>query len=385
MRKLIASVLFLAMVIMAPTALANSENIKQFTVNEVTVYPIQDSQGEMDVSLFSGPLSAQERAAYMPGGKAPASINVFLLKTPSGNVLVDTGWGKSGPGGQALTDLIKLSGLGPDDIDVVVLTHMHPDHIGGLLNGHEPFFSRARVMVSAPELSYWAKASATSPPAAEQGDDSENLPAEAGDEPGFDPLAVPMENEGEAVVIEGEAAAPLSDEAVEEVAPADEAAAPEAEELPVAPGASADNRDETEADVLAVAIRELPRAVIAAYGDRLTTFEFGSEVVPGLTAVEAVGHTPGHTALLLKSGERQLLFIGDLIHAAALQFPEPDECTSYDQDKAPAIGSRKVILSMAADGNLPVAGAHIPFPGIGFVKPDGKRGFTFTPVQGSGS
>ncbi len=127
---------------------------------------------------------------------------------------------------------------------------------------------------------------------------------------------------------------------------------------------------------------ELPRAMLAAYGDRLGTFEFGDEILPGFTAVEAVGHTPGHTAFSLKSGGQEILFVGDIVHAAALQFPEPDECAAYDRDKEQAVASRKRLLTLAAENNLPVAGAHIPFPGVGFVKTDGKRGFTFSPVSG---
>lgn len=289
----------------APASAEADQTVKQFTVNEFTVYSLLDLNNSMKIGLFSGPLSRQQRLAYLPDGQAPSSVNVYLIKSPAGkNILVDAGWGGSGPGRTALPERLKAVGLSPDDIDLIIMTHLHPDHIGGLLKGSAPAFAKARVLVSRPELEYWRGRAET---AAE--------PAEA------DP------------------------------------------QKPVAPA-------------------DLPGAVIRAYGPRLTVFEFDQAVSPGLTALNAVGHTPGHTAFLLESGERRLLFIGDLVHAAALQFPEPEECASYDQVPAQAVASRKLILKTAAEQGLPVAGAHIPFPGLGQVRANEKNGFVFTPVSG---
>ena len=302
--------------------------IKQFTVNEYTVYPLLDRPGQMSIDLFSGPLSAEERAALMPGGTAPSSVNVFLITGPAGNILVDLGWGRSGPGEDLLPERLKMAGLTLDDIDLVLLTHMHPDHIGGLLNGRAPALAKARILVSGPELAYWTEQSRPTPP----------------------PVAAPR--------AEPEPAVP------------DEEPAP-------APSASADQADEA---APAVPAGELPGAVITAYQGRIDIFDFGQEAAPGLTALKAVGHTPGHTVYLLKSGSSQLLFIGDLIHAAALQFPAPDECAKFDQASAQAVDSRREMLTLAADGGLPVAGAHLPFPGLGRVKADGKNGFIYSPI-----
>lgn len=330
MKKTIASALFAVAVMAAPLASATDDGIKQFTVNDITVYPMLDSAGQMDAAIFSGPLSDVEKLVYMPGGKAPAGVNVFLLKTQGGNVLIDAGWGMSGPKGAAVTDKIKLSGLSPDDITMIALTHAHSDHIGGLLNGSEAYFKNAKILLSAPELA-------------------------------------------------ANASAPVSGVTLEEfIEGAEEVAASEA----ASPENNTAAADATPAPSLTQPRNEMFEAVMAAYGDRVQSFEFGAEIVPGLTAVEAIGHTPGHTAFHLKNGDKELLFIGDLLHAAALQFPEPEECASYDRDTEQAVATRKKILNMAAEKNLAVAGAHIPFPGTGFVKPDDKRGFVFTPVAG---
>ena len=109
----------------------------------------------------------------------------------------------------------------------------------------------------------------------------------------------------------------------------------------------------------------------------------GEESLPGkftIHAINAVGHTPGQTVFLIESQGEKLLVIGDLLHAAALQFPLPEICASFDMDKAEAVKSRRRILDMAADENIPVAGMHFPSPGIGFVKKNAD-GYEFSPIN----
>ena len=100
--------------------------------------------------------------------------------------------------------------------------------------------------------------------------------------------------------------------------------------------------------------------VIALYGDRIVPFDFDTEILPGVWARNAVGHTPGHTVF----ETADVLFIGDLLHVAALQFARPDACTIYDMDKPASIAMRKEWLAKAVQSGKPVAGIHIPFPGI---------------------
>ena len=127
---------------------------------------------------------------------------------------------------------------------------------------------------------------------------------------------------------------------------------------------------------------ELAAKVKAAYGeDFLTPFAFGDTVAPGITALDASGHTPGHTVYQLESEGKRLLVIGDLLHAALLQFPEPAVSSSYDMDPIKAADTRLFYLNMAAEKDVPVAGMHLPFPPVGKV---GKReggGFVFTPAE----
>lgn len=75
-----------------------------------------------------------------------------------------------------------------------------------------------------------------------------------------------------------------------------------------------------------------------AYKERLHLFEFGDTLPGNVVAMEAVGHTPGHT--VFQSGK--LLVIGDLIHGAALQLEHPEYCASYDMDKGSCRESTQV-------------------------------------------
>ena len=93
-----------------------------------------------------------------------------------------------------------------------------------------------------------------------------------------------------------------------------------------------------------------------AYEANLHLFNFGDTLPMGVVAIDAKGHTPGHTAF--QSG--RLLVIGDLMHGAALQLVNPDICASFDADKANSIESRRRLLKYAADNNLVYVGMHLP-------------------------
>ena len=99
-----------------------------------------------------------------------------------------------------------------------------------------------------------------------------------------------------------------------------------------------------------------------AYKDRLHLFAFGDTLPGKVVAMEAVGHTPGHT--VFQAGK--LLIIGDLIHGAALQLEHPEICATYDMDKQEAIKTRKKLLQYARENGLVIAGMHLPVPA--FIK-----------------
>lgn len=95
-----------------------------------------------------------------------------------------------------------------------------------------------------------------------------------------------------------------------------------------------------------------------AYKDRLHLFAFNDTLPGGVVAMNATGHTPGHT--VYQAG--RLLVIADLIHGAALQFEHPEFCAIYDMNKEDAVKSRKYFLKYAKDNQLTMAGMHLPAP-----------------------
>lgn len=100
------------------------------------------------------------------------------------------------------------------------------------------------------------------------------------------------------------------------------------------------------------------RAAMDAYKDKLHLFQFGDTLPHGIVALDAIGHTPGHTAF----EKKELLIIGDLMHGAALQLEHPEYSGNYDMDKAQAAASRERLIKYAQEKHLIMAGMHLPEP-----------------------
>ncbi|MBY0413454.1 MAG: hypothetical protein K2Q18_04785, partial [Bdellovibrionales bacterium] len=96
-------------------------------------------------------------------------------------------------------------------------------------------------------------------------------------------------------------------------------------------------------------------------------------LIPGISAVETNGHTPGHSVYLVESKGQKLLLVGDLIHMGAIQFPNPTVTIQFDSDSKKAMNQRLKTFTEAAKGEYIVGAAHIPFPGLGHLRQDGKK------------
>ncbi len=123
--------------------------------------------------------------------------------------------------------------------------------------------------------------------------------------------------------------------------------------------------------------------VLKPYVDagRLRPFAADAALAPGLTAIAAAGHTPGHSYFLLQDGAQAIVFWGDTVHMAAVQFPRPQIAIQYDWQVPEAIEARRKILAEAAAKGWLVAGAHISFPGIGHVRATADGGYRWIPVN----
>ncbi len=266
-----------------------------FRIGDVKVWAIADNTNDRDMSVFLAEPEVVNQ--YAPTGKSPSGVLCFLLETPTGIVILDSGNGNPPEKAPAslLMDSLKQLNVAPEAVAAVILTHMHADHIGGMAWEGKAAFPNAVVKIGRIEHDFW-----TSEKSLEQFPDRKR---------NFDHV----------------------------------------------------------------------KDILALYDGKLEIFDFGVEVIPGLTALDSRGHTPGHTAFLLESNGEKLLCIGDLLHSAALQFARPDINARYDMAPDMAKSARREFLAKAAWNNLPIAGMHLPFPGIGSVATDGPEGFVYTP------
>jgi len=107
-------------------------------------------------------------------------------------------------------------------------------------------------------------------------------------------------------------------------------------------------------------------------------YEQGKELVPGITAVDARGHSPGHTAFIVASGNGKLLVTSDTVNHQIL-IRNPEWSLWADMDAAMAITARKKLLDMAAAEKMQIAAYHLPFPSTGFISKQGN-GYEFHPA-----
>ena len=109
--------------------------------------------------------------------------------------------------------------------------------------------------------------------------------------------------------------------------------------------------------------------------------EAGEEVVPGIRAVAAYGHTPGHTAFEVTSDGQSLLVWGDIVHSHVIQFSHPEVAIEYDSETSQAVRTRQNLLKEVSAKRERVAGMHLPFPGLGYVVAEENGKYSWVPLE----
>ena len=117
----------------------------------------------------------------------------------------------------------------------------------------------------------------------------------------------------------------------------------------------------------------------AALKKKVTPYEWGKEVAPGMLAVETAGHTPGHTSYVLSSGSGKVFIQSDVTNNPNPFATNPGWHAFFDQDGDMAETTRRRVYDMVVAEKLQVQGFHYPFPGLGNVEKDGS-GYRVVPA-----
>src|SRR5258708_727755 len=121
------------------------------------------------------------------------------------------------------------------------------------------------------------------------------------------------------------------------------------------------------------------RKIFSNLADKVTRYEWGREVAPGITAVETSGHTPGHTSFVIASAASQLFFQLDVPNVPDLSLRNPDWQVMFDHEPEKAVATRRRVYDMASADQLLVSGYHFPFPGLGYIEKAGS-GYRLIPA-----
>lgn len=272
---------------------------------EVTV--LFDGAFDVDISMMSNATETELQQLlarnYIDGNTVQTATNVYLINTGKNLVLIDVGCGTLfGPKLGRIMDNMKAAGYAPEQVDTILLTHMHPDHVGGLVDASgRMLFPNARVYANQLESDFW-----------------------------------------------------LSDK----------------------------NAGDAKTDRLKNAFNKA-KSTTAPYraAKKWHTFQHKDEVIPGIRAVLTSGHTPGHTMFRIKSDEKRFFILGDLVISHTVQFTRPDVALEFDVDPKQAVLTRYKVFNLAAKYRWMVAGAHLPYPGIGQIRSNGDGTYGWIPVQ----
>jgi glyoxylase-like metal-dependent hydrolase (beta-lactamase superfamily II) len=122
------------------------------------------------------------------------------------------------------------------------------------------------------------------------------------------------------------------------------------------------------------------RRVFGPRAKDVKQFQWGNEPVTGITAIDAHGHTPGHTAFAVASGNGKLLVMSDTTNNPVLFARKPEWTAVFDMNGEQAIATRRRLLDMAAADKLQVSFYHAAFPATGHIARDGG-GYQMVPLS----
>jgi glyoxylase-like metal-dependent hydrolase (beta-lactamase superfamily II) len=115
--------------------------------------------------------------------------------------------------------------------------------------------------------------------------------------------------------------------------------------------------------------------------DRVKTIEINQEFLPGFTAIPAYGHTPGHVAIRIASGDAVMVHTADTVHINTINLWNPSWKPIFDADQDMAAATRQSVLAKIARDRTLMFAYHFPYPGIGHLRSRTQGGFDWQPVN----
>ena len=288
----------------APMVKSQAPGFYRLAVGDFEVTALSDGSNMLPATklLQGDPARIKEalKRNYL-GDVVETSHNSFLVNTGAKLVLIDAGAGSLlGPSTGHLLSNLRASGYRPEQIDELYLTHLHADHVGGLMAEGQRAFPNAIVRADKRDTDYWLS------------------------------------------------------EANMRAAPAE-----------------------------AKRFFQAAMASITPYmrAGKFAVFEGNTDLVPGMRAQTAYGHTPGHTMYVVESRGQKIVLWGDVVHVAAVQFKAPSVTIQYDENASDAERVHELAFADAAENGYIVGGAHISFPGLGHVRRDAGDAYTYVPLD----
>lgn len=284
-----------------PVSKVENSGFHRFQFGDFEITTLSDGRraGEAPEKTYAINQDPKDVAALLEENLLPADrfVNSFtpvLINTGKELVLFDTGMGAGAreAGQGKLISALEASGYKADDVSLVVLSHFHPDHIGGLMEDGKPAFANARYAAGQREFDFWT-----------------------------DPARL---------------------------------------ESP------------------AKTVAQMVEKNVKPFAEKTTFIDDGKEVVPGIHAIGAYGHTPGHLAFRVESDGKSLMLISDAANHSVITLQRPDWHVSFDIDKDMAVETRKRIFDMIATDRLPFIGYHMPFPSLAYLQREGE-GYRYIP------
>ena len=129
---------------------SESDGIFSYKLGQFMVYTLVDAQRQGNTGILIG-ADAAILERLIPENGFSHSTNAFLIRTPQQNILVDAGFGNT------IFEKMQTLGVTPEQIDAVLITHLHGDHIGGLQRDGAARFPNAKIYLSAKELEYFTQ------------------------------------------------------------------------------------------------------------------------------------------------------------------------------------------------------------------------------------